>query len=125
MDHGSRSRKPPADNEVTQLLFSEPPEERLLLLRTIQEPVREYQMPLRSALVAGKSRQSSDLVIEDDPAISRHHCRFSLEEGEVFLEDMQARNGTWLNRHKITGKERVSSGDRIRIGDTELELEIR
>ena len=121
----ARTRKSSADEEVTQLLFPEPGEEKLLVLRTLKEPARDYQMPLRSALVAGKSSQSSDLVIEDDPAVSRHHCRFSLEDGAVFLEDMQSRNGTWLNRHKISGKEKVSSGDRIRIGDTELELEIR
>lgn len=56
-----------------------------------------------------------DLVI-DDIALSRMHCRFEQVDGEVFVRDMNSRNGTYL-RGVPVGRARLSRGDEIRAGN--------
>ncbi len=60
-------------------------------------------------------RPSSDLV-------SRHHCGISVEEGQVIVEDLGSRNGTFVNGEQLTGTHIARSGDTIRIGRLQFEL---
>ena len=36
--------------------------------------------------------------------VSRRHCKFTLENGELFVEDLNSANGTYLNNQKIFQK---------------------
>ena len=70
-------------------------------------------------LVLGRQKDC-DCVI-DDPLLSRHHCRVSVDEkGSFWLEDMASTNATFLNARKLQDKERLQYGDRIVIGNTIL-----
>lgn len=60
-------------------------------------------------------RPSSDLV-------SRHHCGISVQEGEVIVEDLGSRNGTFVNGEQLKGAHTARSGDTIRIGRLQFEL---
>jgi pSer/pThr/pTyr-binding forkhead associated (FHA) protein len=60
-------------------------------------------------------RPSSDLV-------SRHHCGISVEEGQVIVEDLGSRNGTFVNGEQLSGTHIARSGDTIRIGRLQFEL---
>lgn len=59
-----------------------------------------------------------------DGSVSRVHCRVTLTGGRVFVEDAGSRWGTLVNGRPIESEE-LQPGDRIVIGDTELELELR
>ncbi|MHC4550381.1 MAG: FHA domain-containing protein [Planctomycetota bacterium] len=60
-----------------------------------------------------------DIVVEDT-ASSRRHARLSVGGGSqnVFLEDLDSRNGTYVNEERISGRTRLESGSAIRIGAT-------
>ncbi len=60
-------------------------------------------------------RPSSDLV-------SRNHCCISIEDGQVFVEDMGSRNGTFVNGEQLTEKHKGRSGDTVRVGRLQFEL---
>lgn len=65
-------------------------------------------------------RSSSNGIVVDDPNASRNHCQLSRREGEWWLTDLGSTNGTLVNEAMIKER-RLTSGDRIKIGATELE----
>lgn len=60
-------------------------------------------------------RPSSDLV-------SRHHCGISVIDGQVIVEDLGSRNGTFVNGEQLSAPHSARSGDTIRIGRLQFEL---
>ncbi|HEV2780343.1 MAG TPA: FHA domain-containing protein [Actinophytocola sp.] len=63
----------------------------------------------------------STLVLDDDYASTRH-ARISLRGTDWYVEDLGSTNGTYLDRAKVTGPQRVPLGAPIRIGKTVIEL---
>ena len=55
----------------------------------------------------------------DDDSISRVHCRFTMENGEVAVEDLQSSNGTYLNGAKVD-RAVLQDGDKIRVGEVTI-----
>jgi pSer/pThr/pTyr-binding forkhead associated (FHA) protein len=48
--------------------------------------------------------------------VSRRHCIIRKEEGFVTVEDLQSRNGTFLNGTAVSAKEVVRPGDQLKVG---------
>lgn len=72
----------------------------------------------------GRGR-SSDIVLKNDPTVSRDHAvLFRRAEGWL-ISDTGSRGGTFLNGEKIEQPETVHVGDVIRIGGTSLTLKKR
>ncbi len=63
------------------------------------------------------------IVITDDEYISGHHARISIAEGNVVIDDLGSRNGTYLNATRLAQRHTVHPGDRIQIGYTVLEAQ--
>lgn len=68
--------------------------------------------------VFGRTRDC-DIVVEDMTS-SRHHARLTVGANchPVTIEDLNSRNGTYVNDEKVTGRTVLRSGSRIRIGAT-------
>jgi hypothetical protein len=58
----------------------------------------------------------------DSGAASRYHAQIVADGDAWLLEDLRSRNGTFLNDERISGTHTLTGGDRIRIGDVELEF---
>ena len=52
--------------------------------------------------------------------ISRHHARVVVANGVLSIEDLDSRNGTYVNGIRIVGKQPLQPGDEIRIGGQTL-----
>lgn len=79
-------------------------------------------VPLRqSALTMGR-RRDNDVVIADK-AVSRRHAVIRYARGRYYLQDQDSAHGTFLNDQRI-GASVLKDGDRITIGDTELEFRL-
>lgn len=50
--------------------------------------------------VIGKD-PAADLCLRDDITVSRHHCEIRTEGDKLVLEDLNSRNGTYLNGKRI------------------------
>jgi hypothetical protein len=59
------------------------------------------------------------LKITDDHA-SSHHCVFQFAHGLWYVEDLESKNGTWLNGRRIFASQRLKKGDKVRVGHTTI-----
>ena len=59
-----------------------------------------------------------------DRLISREHARIIQRGSNLWLEDLRSTNGTYLNGQRIFEPVLLQSGDRIRLGGTELRFEL-
>ena len=82
---------------------------------------REYRLRLAGSVVVGRD-QGCDLALPDDTEVSGRHCELSLGQRGVELTDLKSSNGTLLNGARVVARERLESGDLIRVGRTELRV---
>lgn len=81
---------------------------------------KPFQVHLEQATFKiGRSSQN-DLKLSADPALSRFHAEIQKVGGVYFISDLESRNGTFVNGNRIKGKVRLTSGDRIGVGETEI-----
>ena len=91
------------------------------VLRLIAPPeLKGRTYPLAEEITLGRAA-GCQITIEDTYA-SQLHARVFQREGQVYVEDLGSTNGTYLNRHKVTGPMVVQRGDKLQIGNTVLEL---
>ncbi len=64
-------------------------------------------------------RDAGSVIPIDDHRVSRYHARIKKRDQLYILEDLQSRNGTWLNGDKVSNSV-INSGDKILVGDTEI-----
>ncbi len=64
-----------------------------------------------------KLRPNSDMV-------SRRHCMITIADGQVTVRDLGSRNGTLVNNQKITGEHELRTGEKIKIGPLEFEVQL-
>ena len=74
-------------------------------------------------VTVGKLTQKAGIVLED-PSVSRVHARFFAETDDLWLIDMNSRNGTIVNEKKLAPNEavKIHHGDRIQFGRERFEL---
>lgn len=68
-------------------------------------------------IIVGRN-PDNDISIDDGQA-SRHHCQISrLENGVIYITDLQSTNGTYVNGQRIVGQILLHKGDKVTIGNT-------
>ena len=72
----------------------------------------------------GRSRDNVDIYITDNTSIGRVHAVLYWENQHIYIEDQHSTNGTFLNDRKITGREELTSGCRIRLSNEEFEFRL-
>ena len=58
----------------------------------------------------------------NDPSASRRHAQISVENGAVFVTDLNSTNGTKVNGRRVE-RQRLATGDLITIGTTSFRFE--
>ena len=75
-----------------------------------------------SALRFGRG-SDNDVNLSRDEYASSKHARVEPRRDGVWVEDIGSTNGTYLNGIRLTKAKRLSPGDVVRIGETELRYE--
>lgn len=79
------------------------------------------RIPLDDAIEIGRD-PACDLPVEDERASWRHFC-LTVESGDVFLRDLDSKNGTYLNGQRVgDGPSRISSEALVQFGSTRVRL---
>ena len=58
----------------------------------------------------------------EDTHVSKVHARVFMDQGRWFVEDLGSTNGTHVNETPVVNAVSIDLGDRVRIGETLLEL---
>jgi hypothetical protein len=61
------------------------------------------------------------IVLGDDTFVSQVHARMYRRDGDVYVEDLGSRNGTFVNGQQIGGATRLRRGDQVQFGSTVAE----
>lgn len=100
--------KPPADSATANAKLPQ-----LLINHRVEQPLRVGSNSM------GRSSEC-DIVLSDGH-ISRKHCVILVHtNGNCELHDMASKNGTFLNKVRISSPSRLRHGDEIQIGDIHI-----
>jgi|RhiMetdeSRZDD1v2_1073273.scaffolds.fasta_scaffold611058_2 DNA-binding winged helix-turn-helix (wHTH) protein len=61
-------------------------------------------------------RQPGVDVLIDVPGISRVHARITIENSDAFIEDLDSKNGTYVEGRPVTTRTTLSDGDHVQLG---------
>lgn len=70
--------------------------------------------PLQGEVRMGRAPENQVLIT--DARVSRHHARLFFSNGQYWLEDLNSKNGTFLNGKRLNGPVVLTDGDRVKIG---------
>jgi pSer/pThr/pTyr-binding forkhead associated (FHA) protein len=66
---------------------------------------------------------SNDIRLGDDEFASGRHARIEPRRDGVWVEDSGSTNGTYVNGTRLARAQKLTSGDVIRVGETDLRYE--
>ena len=89
----------------------------------VREPIEiaGKAWPLTGEVSIG--RAAGCQVTIDDTYASQIHARVFNRDNQWQIEDLGSTNGTWLNRHKVSGPMVIKPGDVVQIGNTVMEMQ--
>jgi hypothetical protein len=70
-------------------------------------------------LTIGRGGQN-DIAITSDEYASARHARFEPRQDGVWVQDLGSTNGTYLNGARLEHPRRLTQGDIVRVGETDL-----
>ena len=70
----------------------------------------------------GRGQDADIRLPADDLLLSKKHCRLNIEEGSVWVEDLQSSNGTYLNGENVVTSMNLLPGDCLLLGSTEVKV---
>ena len=76
-----------------------------------------------AALLLGRGSRN-DVNLARDEYASTEHARVEPRRDGVWVEDVGSTNGTYLNGIKLTRPKRLTPGDVVRVGETELRYDV-
>ncbi len=79
------------------------------------------QIECREAMTIGRD-ETCDVVLPDPRVSRRHAMLYRTQDGSHYLVDEGSSNGSYVNAARITLPTRLSDGDKISIGATNLEF---
>jgi pSer/pThr/pTyr-binding forkhead associated (FHA) protein len=106
---GSRRRRGP-DHGGERLVVVEPPERR------------GQEFALADELTVGRAG-GCGVPLPDDTFVSQLHARVFRRNGQLYVEDLGSTNGTYLNKKKVASAVAMRKGDKLKIGQTTLEVQ--
>jgi hypothetical protein len=75
-----------------------------------------------AALSVGRS-STNDIELQGDGFASARHAVFEPRPDGVWLEDVGSTNGTFVNGIRVERTRKLSAGDVVRVGETDLRFE--
>jgi len=73
-------------------------------------------------LTVGRGGQN-DIALSSDEYASARHVRFEPRQDGVWVQDLGSTNGTYLNGIRLERPRRLTSGDIVRVGETDLRFD--
>ncbi len=92
-----------------------------LYLKILQnEKLSSQEMSINTVLIIGRSSQCNFQL--NDQKASGRHCSFAFKKNKLELNDLQSKNGTFLNGIRVE-QSQLFFGDQVTIGDSIITLD--
>jgi len=87
----------------------------LLIIRDNKGEMEHYEVMEQDSIVLGRGEDCD--VILDERQVSREHIRITndREHNRFFIEDLDSKNGTWVNGQQLKGRRELMDGDEIQL----------
>jgi hypothetical protein len=95
---------------------------RLVVVKSADLAAGEDYELNSAQLTIGRGNQN-DIPIATDEYASARHARFEPRQDGVWVQDLGSTNGTFLNGTRLDRPRRLTRGDIVRIGETDLRYE--
>lgn len=95
---------------------------RLVVISSPTLEAGEGRMLNSAPITVGRGPQN-DVTLDGDDYASAKHARIEPRSDGVWVEDIGSTNGTYLNGIKLTRARKLTPGDVVRVGETELRYE--
>jgi ABC-2 type transport system ATP-binding protein len=82
------------------------------------------EVPVGEQVVVGRDPGAANVVLDEDPEVSRRHASFSPAGAGLIVQDLGSTNGTFVNGHRLEHAVTVSTGDRVQIGETIIDVRL-
>lgn len=80
--------------------------------------VKQIKANISGSMIVGRAN-ICDVVI-DNQMVSRQHFALEFDGVDIYIQDLETRNGTFVNGSRITQKTKLNLGDKIKIGSLGL-----
>ena len=91
------------------------------VLEIVEGPEAGRRIPLSGTVEIGRD-PNADVPLLQDELVSRRHVRLIPEDDGISVEDLDSRNGTFVDGDEIVGPAHLSPGGQLLVGVTVLEL---
>src|SRR5262245_6490064 len=94
------------------------------VIRVLSGPAAGTVISLADDLEIGRAGDAAGRL-GDDPELSRHHARIQrISDGSLAIVDLGSTNGTYINGQRISAPAALAHGDTIRVGQSEMRIEL-
>ena len=106
-------------------LIPQPPARELGRLVVLASPTLDdgESIALDSHPLTVGRASNNDLPLPEDEYASGRHARFEPRRDGIWFEDIGSTNGTFVNGIRLTRERKLTPGDVVRIGETDLRFE--
>src|SRR5687767_8692489 len=87
-----------------------------LILQFEDRVVKEYVIETSATI----GRLPDNTVVIDNPAVSSHHARIYRDGDRFAIEDLESKNGTFVNEKFVMNRRTLRDGDVVLIGKHKL-----
>lgn len=91
------------------------PERPILIIQQEKTPDLHWTLPSDEVFL-GRG-DDCDLMLSERQ-VSRQHIRIFQQGEQYYVEDLESRNGTWVNGEQLKGTRRLSDGDKLQLALT-------
>jgi serine/threonine-protein kinase len=97
-----------------------------VILRVVAGPEtgRAFVFPESDRFLIGRAENAHFRFVEADPYISRNHCLLEICPPNVYLRDLQSRNGTFVDGSPVS-EAQLRDGSRVGLGATIMQVQLR
>lgn len=86
-----------------------------------QAEAEKMDLTINGSCIIGRSKQCD--VYCDDPMMSKQHFVLEVDNGNLFITDLESMNGTAVNGVAISGRSRLQPSDEVQAGNLRFRLE--
>lgn len=93
--------------------MSKPDAERpILIIQDENQPAQHWSMS-KDSLILGRGEEC-DIVLAERQ-VSRQHIRIYTEGDLYYIQDLDSKNGTWVNGQQLKGNRELRDGDEVHV----------